>query len=92
MQNYDERDLSVIGENLFRLNYLDQASRIFANIYQSNPNNVQALSILINIMERTNNYEKGITLLESWLERNPADPQARVKLEAFKEKINQSSG
>lgn len=86
-QNYNEQEISVIGENLYRMNYLDQSTQIFENLYQSNPNNVQALSLLINIYDRTGEYEKGISYLEKWLNRHPNDPQARKKLEFFKEKM-----
>jgi hypothetical protein len=86
-QNYNEQELSVVGENLYRINYLDQAAEVFENIYQSNPSNVNALSVLINIYERTKKFDKGINYLEAWLNRYPNDPQARKKLDSFKEKI-----
>jgi hypothetical protein len=86
-QNYNEQELSLVAENLYRLNHFDKAEQIFETIFQSNPNNVNALSLLINIYEKTGNYEKGVSYLESWLQRRPNDPQARKKLESFKEKI-----
>ncbi len=61
-------------------------SGIFESIYTSNPNNVQALSILIDIYERSGKYEKGIKHLEDWLQRNPNDPQAKLKLSFFQSK------
>jgi len=86
-QNYNEQELSIVAENLYRLDELAKARQIFEIIYESNPNNVQALSLLISIYEKTGDYEKGINHLESWLQRNPQDPHARKKLESFKEKI-----
>jgi len=45
------------------------------------------LSFLINIYERTKQYEKGIEYLEGWLEKNPKDKQAKSKLELLKRRI-----
>jgi tetratricopeptide (TPR) repeat protein len=86
-QNYNEQELSVIGENLLRMQYFDQSSEIFESLYQSNPNNVKALSLLINIYERAAKYERGISHLEKWLGRYPNDTEARKKLNLFKEKM-----
>ena len=86
-QSYNEQELSVIGENLLRMNYLEASSKIFENLYQSNPNNVQALSLLINIYEKTRQFKKGVNYLETWLDRYPNDTEARKKLALFKEKM-----
>jgi tetratricopeptide (TPR) repeat protein len=84
--NYSEQDMQIIGENLYRLGLRSSSESIFESIFASNPNNVQALSILIDIYERSGNYEKGIKHLEEWLQRNPNDPQAKMKLSYFKSK------
>jgi tetratricopeptide (TPR) repeat protein len=86
-QNYSERDLMTIGENLYRLQKMDAAEQIFSRLFESNPENIQALSMLINILERNKRYEKGVAYLESWLENNPRDTQARMKLEFFKSQL-----
>ena len=85
--NYSEQDMQIIGENLYRLGLTQSSEKIFESIYNSNPNNVQALSILIDIYERSKNYEKGIEYLEDWLKRNPNDPQAKMKLSDFQSKV-----
>jgi hypothetical protein len=84
--NYSEQDMQIVGENLYRLGLGKYSESIFESIYASNPNNVQALSILIDIYEREGRYEKGIKHLESWIERNPNDPQAKMKLSLFQSK------
>ncbi len=84
--NYTEKDMQIIGENLYRLGLGHKSEGIFESIYTSNPNNVQALSILIDIYERSGKYEKGIKHLEDWLQRNPNDPQAKLKLSFFQSK------
>jgi tetratricopeptide (TPR) repeat protein len=66
---------------------LDGAEKIFTRLYESNPDNIQALSILINVLERNQKYEAGIKFLEDWIERNPRDSQAQIKLSIFKSKI-----
>jgi hypothetical protein len=86
-QNYTEQELMIIGQNLFRINNLSAAEKVFDLIYQSNPANVSALSFLVVILERSQNYQKGIMVLEDWLKRTPTDTQARAKLENFKSKI-----
>jgi tetratricopeptide (TPR) repeat protein len=86
-QNYTEQDLMIIGQNLFRINNFSAAEQIFEMIYQSNPANVHALSLLVLTLERTENYQKGITVLEDWLKRTPNDTQAREKLNTFKSKL-----
>ncbi len=86
-RNYSEKDLQILAENLYRLHLYDDAADIFENIYQSNPNNVQALSILIDIFDRTKQYNKGIEYLNIWLEQHPQDPQAKVKLSYFESKV-----
>jgi tetratricopeptide (TPR) repeat protein len=82
-----ERDLMTIGENLYRLSQLEGAQKIFMRLYERNPQNIQALSILINVLERNQKYEQGVNLLENWLSRNPRDTQAQIKLDYFKSKI-----
>ena len=84
--NYSEQDMQIIGENLYRLGLGNKSESIFESIYASNPNNVKALSILIDIYERSGKYEKGIKHLENWLQRNPNDPQAKQKLSFFQSK------
>jgi tetratricopeptide (TPR) repeat protein len=85
-KNYPENDLQIVGENLYRLRLLDSAQAIFEKIYESNPNNVQALSILIDIYDRQKMYDKGIEYLHRWIKDHPADPQAKVKLSYFESK------
>lgn len=85
-KKYTEKDLQIIGENLYRLRIFDSAQKIFEVIYESNSNNTQALSILIDIYGRTGDYSSGVEYLEDWLTRHPDDPQARIKLEEFKDK------
>jgi hypothetical protein len=84
--NYTEQDMQIIGENLYRLGLGTKSESIFESIFASNPNNVQSLSILIDIYEKSGQYDKGIKHLEEWLQRNPNDPQARLKLKFFKTK------
>ena len=86
-RDYNERDLMTIGENLYRLSQLDGAEKIFTRLYESNPENIQALSILINVLERNQKYEAGVKFLEDWIDRNPRDSQAQIKLSIFKSKI-----
>jgi tetratricopeptide (TPR) repeat protein len=83
---YSEQDLQIIGENLYRLRLYDHSRKIFEDIYDSNPINVKALSILIDIFDRTRQYKKGVEYLEEWLEKHPQDPQAKAKLSYFQGK------
>jgi tetratricopeptide (TPR) repeat protein len=78
--------MQTVGENLYRLGLGNYSQNIFESIYSSNPNNVQALSILIDIYEQSGQYDKGIQHLEEWLQRNPNDPQAKQKLTFFQSK------
>jgi tetratricopeptide (TPR) repeat protein len=84
---YSEKDLQIIGENLYRIRLYDAAIKIFESVYQSNPNNVQALSLLIDLYDRTKDYDKGVEYLEGWISRNPGDPQARSKLSYFQSRL-----
>ncbi len=81
-----ERDMIVIADNLFRLNRFAESALICETLFQNNPNNVQALSLLIGCLERTRDYEKGVKYLETWLERNPGDAEARKRLDTFRSK------
>ena len=83
--NYNEQELTLLGENLYRLEYYKSAGDVFEHLFSLNPSNLQALSFMINIFERTNNYEKGIKYLENHLLVNPKDNNARTKLNMFKE-------
>jgi len=83
---YAENDLQVVAENLYRLRLLDDAEKLFESIYESNPNNVNALSILIDIFDRQKKYDKGVEYLNKWLKDHPTDPQARSKLTYFESK------
>ncbi len=87
INNNNEKELQVMGEQLFRSGYADKATPIFKNIYDSNPSNVQALSFLINIYEKTRQYQNAIDYLETWLEKNPNDKQAKFKLDNLKKRI-----
>jgi hypothetical protein len=86
-QNYREQELMIIGQNLLRINNYNSAEKIFDFIYQSNPNNVQALSLLVIALEKAQNYTKGVSILENWLLRNPKDTQAQLKLDSFKNRL-----
>ena len=86
-QNYNEQELMIMGQNLFRINNFGAAEKVFDLIYQTNPNNVHALSLLVVTLEKLQNYQKGVTVLEDWLKRTPTDTQAREKLENFKSKL-----
>jgi tetratricopeptide (TPR) repeat protein len=82
--NYDEQDLLLMGENLVRVDMLSSAQEIYRAVYERNPNNLQALRILINICERVGKYNNGITYLEQWLDKNPKDRIAKKRLEQLR--------
>jgi len=83
-EGMSERDMIVIADNLYRMNRYAESAIICETLFQNNPNNVQALSLLIGCLERTQEYDKGAKYLESWLERNPGDTEARKRLESFR--------
>jgi hypothetical protein len=56
-------------------------------IYESNPQNVQALSRLIHNCEKLGNHNYAISLLQNWLKHNPKDDGARKKLEQFEQNL-----
>ena len=85
--NTNAQELQLIAEQLYRLGYPEKSVPIFENLYESDPQNVQALSFLINLYEKTKQYQKGIDYLEKWISDNPNDKQAFVKLEQLKKKI-----
>ncbi len=76
-QNYNEQELMIMGQNLFRINNFSAAEKVFDLIYQTNPSNVHALSLLVVTLEKLQNYQKGVAILEDWLKRTPTDTQAR---------------
>lgn len=86
LENMGQSEISMVGEQLFRMNQYPASMRIFEALYNSNPGDVQALSILINIFERSKEYAKGISYLEKWLETHPNDTQAKMKLSQFKKR------
>jgi tetratricopeptide (TPR) repeat protein len=63
----------------------DQAEGILIRFIQQNPGNVEAISELLRLYQISKQYQKGITLLESWLQRNPKDNVARALLSSFQE-------
>jgi hypothetical protein len=83
----NEQELVLLGENLYRLDLLEASEKIFAYIYNVNPSNVHALSILINIYEVTRNYINAIKYLENHLNINPNDTVAKEKLETLKRQV-----
>jgi hypothetical protein len=85
--NANEEELILLGENLYRLHFLEAAEKVFTYIYNVNPSNIHALSILINIYERTKNYGNAIKYLENHLKVNPNDINAKAKLDFFKKEI-----
>ena len=85
-RNNSEQDLQVIAENLYRMRLYKESKKLFETIYVSNPNNVQALSILIDILDRTGDFEQGAVHLRTWLEQHPGDSQAMTKLTYFENK------
>ena len=84
---YSERDILTMGEHLYRLTRLESAEKVFEKLYQDNPDNVQALSLLVSILESNKKYGRGVDLLEDWLDRNPRDAQAKIKLDFFRSKL-----
>jgi hypothetical protein len=85
-EGLSERDMMVIADNLYRMNRFSVSAMICETLVQNNPDNVQALSLLIGCLDRTREYNKGVRYLESWLERNPRDTEAKRRLDEFKAK------
>lgn len=85
--NTKTQELQLIAEQLYRLGYPEKSIPIFENLYESDPKNVQALSFLINLYEKTQQYQKGINYLEKWISENPTDKQAVFKLDQLKKRM-----
>ncbi len=80
-------DLPMLAENLYRMNQLEPSQKIFEALFENNPNDVQALSVLISIFERRQKYERGIEYLDKWIKDHPNDAQAKKKLEQFRKRL-----
>jgi tetratricopeptide (TPR) repeat protein len=83
----DAQELQIMAEQLYRLGHPEKAIPIFESLFESDPKNVQALSFLINLYEKTKQYQKGIDYLEKWIAENPNDKQATVKLSQMKQRL-----
>jgi len=68
------------------VNDWDRSEALYRKLIQENPNDVQAVSGLVWMLEASKQYEKGMQVLEDWLMRHPGDPNAKIKLEEFKKK------
>lgn len=62
----------------------DRAEALYREILETSPNEMEAYSGLFYVYRESRQYDRGITLLENWLMRNPRDESARRELEALK--------
>jgi len=83
----DDNQLQGMAEQLYRLGHPEKAIPIFEKIFEANPRNVQALSFLVTIYEKTQQYQKGVDYLEKWIAENPNDKQAVFKLNQMKKML-----
>ncbi len=76
--------------------YSDMASNPVAaeslalNILEENPNVNQAYGFLVNYYRRNKSYEKGIEILQKWLQVSPNNTMAQNLLDEFKRNLTQA--
>jgi len=71
----------------------DQAESYLLQLVEENANDVEAVSELLRMYHLSKQYEKGIEILERWLQRNPGDSNARKQLDLLRSMAgDQSSG
>ena len=98
LAGYDEHLKHVLpGKELSRRDRLYLA-RVYTQIYrdwsraedkyrrliEENPEDIEAYSGLLQVFAWSQQYRKGIGLLEDWLARHPGDRQAQSELERFR--------
>jgi hypothetical protein len=61
-----------------------RAEEKYRSLIQENPEDMEAYSGLLQVFAWSQQFQKGITLLENWLSRHPGDKQAQSELERFR--------
>ena len=69
----------------------ERAEALYQQLIEEDRNDVEAYSELLQVYSRSQQYRKGITLLESWLMHHPGDGQARRELERLKGRAESES-
>lgn len=72
-------DLYIVGEQLYRMKKFAEAQPIFESLYRDDPQNVRALSLLIDILDKQGQFKESLALLDDWISKNPHDNQAKLK-------------
>jgi tetratricopeptide (TPR) repeat protein len=67
------------------------SEKIFKDILLNDPDNIKAVSALVRVYERTENYQEGANLMQDWLTRHPGDETALEKLNEFRAKLSAGS-
>jgi tetratricopeptide (TPR) repeat protein len=73
------------------LNDWEQSEILFRELINQDPNDVQAVSSLYQVLRESRQYDKAVRLLEDWLLRHPKDPVAEKELESMKTLAAQDS-
>jgi len=73
------------------LNKWDRAEEILMELINQNKDDVQAYSELFRVYQMSEQYEKGVHLLENWLLRHPEDTNAQQQLEQLKQLAGRDS-
>lgn len=84
LNKYTARDLESISDLLLKFGKPEAALKGFEELIAANPNNNRAMGYLVEIYGQLKQYQKGIELLEKWLEQNPSDRGAKMRLEEYK--------
>ena len=85
MSRQERLDLGAYYSQVF-LDW-EKAENTFVALIEENPEDVEAYAWLIQTYRWSGQHEKGIRLLEDWLERHPGDRYARKELNDFKEQV-----
>ena len=69
----------------------DQAEEYLLQLVEEDANDAEAVSELLRMYHHSKQYEKGIEILENWLQRNPGDPNARKQLDLLRSMVSDQS-
>ncbi len=74
-----------------QLQYWDRAEAVFKDMIEENSNDAEAYSMLVAIYKMSQQYEKGVTILEDWVGRYPRDSIAMSELQSLRNMVTSDS-
>ncbi len=83
----DNETAYQVGSYYLQIGQYEQAQKTFQDLLLKDPNDVKAVSLLLETYQRGNDSTAAVKLLENWVAAHPGDTQSQARLEQYRRKF-----